>query len=493
MDQQASARPGGTARGPGHGHRDLTKGPILATLLVFSAPTLASNILQALSGSVNSVWVGQLLGDSALAATANANVVMFLVFAAMFGFGMAATIKVGQAFGAGNVDAARRTFGTAIGLCVGLSLVVTPLGWIYTPDLLRLMVTPPEIFAFALTYLRVIFVAMPASIITVIIGMGLRGAGDAQTSLRFMIVSVVLDILLNPLLIAGFGPIPPLGIAGSALASAIAAYAAMAGLVGYVYARDLPLRLRGAELAYLIPDPAELRYILRKGLPMGAQMLMISGAGIIMIGLANREGAMISAAYGASLQVWTYLQMPAMAISAALSAMAAQTIGAGLIGRLGKITRAGLILNITITGTLTLLLLGFDRPVLTLFLGPTSPAVDAARHIQFLASWSYVLFGITIVLFGTMRAGGVVIAPIIVLGVAMYPVRLGFYFLAYPALGPDALWLSFPVGSAAAVALATIAYRRPGWRAQARVVDQDECSEETHADGETAGRMAPAL
>jgi len=105
--------------------------------------------------------------------------------------------------------------------------------------------------------------------------------------------------------------------------------------------------------------------------------------------------------------------MPAMAISAALSAMAAQTIGAGLVSRLGKITRAGLILNITITGTLTLLLLGFDRPVLTLFLGPTSPAVDAARHIQFLASWSYISFGITIVLFGTMRAGGVVIAPIV--------------------------------------------------------------------------------
>lgn len=475
------------------GHRDLTKGPILTTLLIFSAPTLASNILQAMSGSVNSIWVGQLLGDSALAATANANVVMFLVFAALFGFGMAATVKVGQAFGAGETDAARRTFGSAIGLCIGLSLIVTPLGWYYTPDLLRLMATPPEIFGFALTYLRVILVSMPASIVTVIVGMGLRGAGDAQTSLRFMIVAVVLDVVLNPLLIAGFGPVPPLGIAGSALATAVASYAAMIGLVIYVYARDLPLRLRGAELAYLIPTMHELRFILGKGLPMGAQMLMISAAGVIMIGLANHEGAMISAAYGASLQVWTYLQMPAMAIAAALSAMAAQTIGAGLTSRLGQITRAGLILNLTITGTLTLALLAFDRPVLTLFLGPTSPAVDAARHIQFLASWSYILFGITIVLFGTMRAGGVVLMPLLVLGTAMYPVRLGFYFLAYPSLGPDALWLSFPVGSAAAVLMATIAYRRPGWRAHARVVDQDECSESAQTDGEGAGRMAPAL
>ena len=423
MDQQTSVQPKGSPSRPRDGHRDLTKGPILTTLLAFSAPTLASNILQALNGSVNSIWVGRLLGDSALAATANANVVMFLVFAAVFGFGMAATVKVGQAFGAGETDAARRTFGSAIGLCVGLSLIITPLGWIFTPHLLTAMSTPPEIHDFAQTYLRVIFVAMPASIVTVIIGRGLRGP----------------------------------------------------------------------ELAYLIPDPRELRFIVTKGLPMGAQMLMISASGIIMIGLANHEGAMSSAAYGASLQVWTYLQRPAMAISAALSAMAAQSIGAGLIGRLGKITRAGLILNLTITGTLTLLLLAFDRPVLTLFLGPTSPSVDAARHIQFLASWSYVLFGVTIVLFGTMRAGGVVIAPIVVLGTAMYPIRLGFYVLAYPLLGPDALWLAFPVGSAAAVIMATIAYRRPGWRQHARVVDQDECSEETHADGECAGRMAPDL
>jgi putative MATE family efflux protein len=334
---------------------------------------------------------------------------------------------------------------------------------------------------------------MPASIITVMIGMGLRGAGDAQTSLRFMILSVGLDVLLNPLLIAGVGPFPKLGIAGAALATSIASYTAMLGLVIYVYARDLPLRLRGAELAYLLPDPRELRFIITKGLPMGAQMLIISAAGIVMIGLANREGAMISAAYGASLQVWTYLQMPALAISAALSAMAAQNIGAGLTERLGKITRAGLILNLAITGTMTLLLLAFDRPVLTLFLGPTSPAVDAARHIQFLASWSYILFGVTIVLFGTMRAGGVVLAPLVVLSIAMYPGRLGFYVLAYPWIGTDALWLSFPVGSLIAVVLATMAYRRPGWRQKARVVDQDECSEETHADGEGAGRMAPAL
>lgn len=477
----------------GPGTRDLTQGPIFRTLLLFSLPTLLSNILQSLNGSVNSVWVGQILGESALAATANANVIMFLVFAGVFGFGMAATVKVGQAFGAGQVNAARRTFGSAVGLCVGLSMVVAAAGWLAAPALLRVMSTPPEIYAFALPYLRVIFAAMPPGMVTVMLGMGLRGAGDAQTPLRFMILSVGLDVGLNPLLIAGIGPFPRLGIAGSALASAISAYVSMLALLLYIYARDLPLRLRAAELAYLIPRRAELTYIVGKGLPMGAQMLLISAAGIIMVGLVNREGALASASYGASLQVWTYLQMPAMAISAALSAMAAQTIGAGHLDRLGRITRAGLVLNVAITGAITALLLAFDRPVLELFLGAGSPAVDLARHIQFLASWSYILFGMTIVLFGTMRAGGVVWAPLAVLALAMYPGRIGFYALAYPVLGRDALWLSFPVGSLLALALAALAYSRPGWRRAARAVPARECAGEALADGDCSGRMNPSL
>jgi putative MATE family efflux protein len=458
--------PGGTRPGQ---RGNLTRGPIMATLLRFCAPTLMANVLQSLNGTVNAIWVGRMLGGSALAATANANVVMFLVFAATFGFGMAATVKIGQSFGAGNVDAARRTFGTAMGLCVGLSLLVAVVGWFGAPALLRSMSTPPAVYGFALAYLRVIFIAMPAQMVSVILAMSMRGAGDAATPLRMMVISVVLDVALNPLLIGGFGPIPAFGIAGSALATTIASNIAMLAFVVVLYARNLPIRLRGTELGYLIPHPAELRFIVTKGLPMGAQMLVVSMAGIIMVGLVNREGATASAAYGASLQVWTYLQMPALAISAAVSAMAAQTIGARLFDRLEAITRAGVILNLTMTGLMTGLLLLFDRPVLQLFLGSHSPAVDLARHIQFLASWSYVLFGVTIVLFGTMRAAGTVLPPLIVLGIAMYPGRLGFYELAHPALGMDAIWLSFPVGSLIALALAYGAYRFIPWRKHAEV------------------------
>jgi len=231
---------------PATGRRgDLTQGPILRTLLVFSIPTLLSNMLQTLNGSVNAVWVGRLIGESALAATANANVIMFLLFSAVFGFSMAATVKVGQHFGARNIDPARRTFGAGTGFCVLLSLIVAVFGWIASPWLLHLMATPPESMTEADAYLRIIFLSIPFSTASLMLAMGLRGVGDARTPLYAMVLTVAVDILLNPLLIRGAGPIPAFGIAGSAASTAVANLAGSALMLWTLYARDLPLRLKG--------------------------------------------------------------------------------------------------------------------------------------------------------------------------------------------------------------------------------------------------------
>src|SRR6185295_14819509 len=105
-----------------------------------------------------------------------------------------------------------------------------------------------------------------------------------------------------------------------------------------------------------------------------------------------------------------------------------------------------------------------DRPALALFLGGDSPALGIARHIQLLATWSFLLFGVTIIIFGTVRANGAVLGPLIILFIGLFPVRLGFALGAYRWLGADALWLSFPVSSFVNMALAILYYRHGGWR-----------------------------
>ncbi|UVO49110.1 MATE family efflux transporter [Sphingomonas sp. SUN019] len=474
------------------GQRDLTTGPIGATLIAFALPTLGSNILQSLNGSINAIWVGRFLGEGALAATSNANIIMFLMFGAVFGFGMAATIIVGQAWGRRDHEAAKRAFGSAIGLVLTASVVVAVLGWVFAPDILRLLATPPGAFQLALDYLRVIFLGLPGSMLLVLMFMGLRGTGDSMTPLWFMGLSVVLDSALNPVFILGLGPAPRLGIAGSAVATLIANAVAVAGLIGYIAWRDLPLRLKGAEIRYILPEATLVRTIVAKGLPIGAQMLVLSGSALAMVGLVNRNGIQTVAAYGITQQLWAYVQMPAMAIGAAVSAMAAQNIGAGRWDRVGQVTRSGLIYNGAITGAMVVLVLLFDREILGLFVGDASPALPIAQHISYIATWGFILFGGTMVLFGTVRANGAVWGPLAILAIAMFPVRLGAAYALHPWLGADALWWSFPIGSVATVALAAAYYLHGGWRRGALLVPEGHCEERSHADIEPAGSLKPA-
>jgi putative MATE family efflux protein len=484
----------GQARG---GRRDLTQGPIGPTLLAFALPTLGSSVLQSLNGSVNAVWVGRFLGEDALAATTNGNLVMFLLMAFVFGFGMAATILIGQAFGRRDIVGARRVMGTALGTFVALVTVISVAGWLFAPQLLELLATPGHAFALALAYLRVIFVGMPPTLMMTMLMMALRGSGDSTTPLWFMLIDVVLDVGLNPVFILGLGPAPRLGIHGSALATTVAAYLSLAGMIGYIYARDLPLRLRGPELRFLSPDRALLKTILTKGFPIGLQMIVISSSALAMLGLVNQHGVQVTAAYGVTQQLWTYVQMPAMALGAAVSAMVAQNIGAGNWDRVAQITRSGVLFNFVLTGALILLLTVTDKAALGLFLGQDSAAMPIARHIQLVATWGFLFFGVSLVLFGTVRANGEVVWPLIILFISMYPVRLGFALGLRDALGLDALWLSFPAGMVATSIMAAGLYLHGGWKRGRMAPEQGcpddmECREQAEATREPGGALNPA-
>ena len=240
---------------------------------------------------------------------------------------------------------------------------------------------------------------------------------------------------------------------------------------------------------------AILKTLLIKGLPMGIQMIVISMSALALVGMVNREGVDTTAAFGVAMQLWTYIQMPAMALGAAVSAMVSQNIGAGKWDRVGKVTRVGIFQSLLITGVLIVVLTLADRTVLALFMGPGSPALPIARHIHLLATWNFLLFGVMMVLFATVRANGAVWAPLIILAVGMVPVRFGYILGAYGWLGADAIWTSFPVTSAINLVLAAAYYLNGSWRkahmSMAQYADSDECTEEALATREPGGALNP--
>jgi putative MATE family efflux protein len=444
--------------------RDLTTGPVAKTLFLFALPSLGVNILQSLNGSVNSVWIGKFLGEEALAASANAGMVMFLMFSVLFGFSMATTILIGQHMGRRDVESVRRVIGTSMGMFVICGILVAALGWIFAPQLLRVLATPEGAYPLALGYLRVIFLCMPTSFIMILLSSSLRGVGDAVTPMWNSILNIALDIVLNPILILGWGPIPAMGIEGSALATLIASVVSVAVLLQRIYAKDLTIRLRGAELAWLKPERAYLASIAKMGLPMGLSMIIMSGSALVMIGLINREGVDTAAAYGVMNQLWNYVQMPAVAVGSAVSAMAAQNIGAGRWDRINKVAWAGIGINVLMTATILITITLFSGPLLSLFLPVGSPAIPIAIHINHVVGWSYLLMGISMVVTFIVRANGAVIGPLVILIISGVGIRFVVGFGLHHQYGADAIWWAFIATGVTSFLMSVAYYLHGGWK-----------------------------
>jgi Na+-driven multidrug efflux pump len=225
-------------------------------------------------------------------------------------------------------------------------------------------------------------------------------------------------------------------------------------------------------------------------------MVIISLSALALIGLVNREGVDTTAAFGVAMQLWTYVQMPAMALGAAVSAMASQNIGAQRWDRVRRITGVGIIQSLVITAVLIVLLTLADRAVLALFMGPDSLALPIARRIHLLATWNFLLFGVMMVLFATVRANGAVWAPLIILAVGLVPVRFGYIYATYGWLGADAIWTSFPATSLLNLLLAIAYYARGNWRKARMTAEQrpceDECIEQAESTREPGGALNPA-
>lgn len=444
--------------------RDLTQGPIGRTLLVFALPILAGNVLQSLNGSVNAVWVGRYLGEAALTATANANNILFLLIGAVFGVGMAATILVAQAMGARNLQQARRVIGTSATFFGGTAVLIAAAGPPLSREILGWMGTPAAALPLAEAYLRTLFLAVPLLYLFAFISAVLRGAGDTRTPFLFLLLVVVLDTALNPLLIFGWGPVPRMGISGSAMATLVANAISFTALLAWLRWRRHPLWIGRADWRLFQPDGTILRALVVKGLPMGAQMVMISTAMLMLMGLVNAQGVVTASAYGAALQLWTYVQMPAMAIGAACSSMAAQNVGAGRWERVDGVARSGTLFNFVLTGAIIVPLVLLDRTALSLFLPAGSASLEAARHLNHIAVGSFLFFGVTFVLSGVVRSTGAVVPPLIILGLALWGIRLPIAYGLQPWLGTDAIWWSFPASALCAMLMSMAYYRWGGWR-----------------------------
>ena len=443
-------------------HPSAVPGPLWRVYLVFLVPMVLSNILQGLSGTINGIYIGQMLGTHALAAVSGMFPIVFFFISLVIGIGAGASVLIGQAWGAREPGKVKAIAGTALVLGALIGLVAAVVGGVFARQAMQALGTPPDVLDDAVAYARVMLLIMPLLLVFIVFTQLLRGVSDTVSPLVALLLSTVLGLLLTPALIKGWLGLPPLGIQSAAYAGLVSYAAALGFLVWRLHRRRHVLAFNADMLGALRLDRVILGKVMRIGLPTGLQMVVISMSELVILSLVNGHGSQATAAYGAVTQIVNYVQFPALSIAITASILAAQSIGAGKVERLSPILRTGLWLNLALTGSLVLLGYALSHHLLGLFL--TDPGVRLqAEQLLHIMLWSLLLFGFQAVVGGIMRASGVVLMPMAISIFCILCVQLPVAYLLDLRLGLPGVWMAFPIAYMAMLVLQS-AYYRMVWR-----------------------------
>jgi putative MATE family efflux protein len=380
------------------------------------------------------------------------------------GLGSGASVLIGQAWGAKQPERVRQIAGTTLTVGILGGLVVALFGGGFAHVLLEQLATPPDIMAEATHYARVVLFAMPGFFAFLLITTILRGVGDAVTPLKALVVSTSVGLIVTPALISGWMGLPQLGVASAAVGFVTAFLVTLLWLVVYLRRKGHALAPNAELMKHMRIDPAILKTVLRIGVPTALQMVIMSLAEVVLLSMVNHFGSDATAAYGVGNQVLGYVQFPAMSIAIAASILGAQAIGAGHPERLGSITRAGILINFAITGSLLLLCYVFARPLIGLF--TQSPEATAiALRLLHIVLWSTLIFGCSAVVSGVMRSSGTVMVPTLLSISAILLVEVPVAWFLSSRIGIDGVWIAYPAAFIAMLLLQT-SYYRLVWRKQ---------------------------
>lgn len=426
--------------------------PLWRRFLVFLVPLMASNILQSLSGTINSIYLGQMIGVEALAAASVFFPIMFLLIGFIVGLASGAAILIGQAWGAKNLEMIKRVTGTTLTASFLAGLVIAALGSFAARPLMELLGAAPNIIDDATAYGQAMLIGIPLFFVFMVLTSMLRGVGDTVTPLFSLCLSILAGLVITPALIAGWWGLPQIGVLAAAVAFITGTLAVLVFLYFYLNWRKSPLAPDAELIGHLKIDTKLLGLILRLGIPAGIAMVVSSLAAIVVVGIVNRFGSDATAAFGAVNQVMSYVQFPAMSMMIASAIFAAQAIGARRMDEVEHVTRTGLIMNLVITGGFVLLAYLFSEHLVRLFI-TSEEVVKQTETLLHIVLWAVVMSGFAGVLSAVMRASGDVWVPMALTLAAILCVELPAALLLSQSIGLNGIWIAYCLSFCTALAL----------------------------------------
>ncbi len=451
----------------------MTTGPMTNHLLAVAWPISVSFLVQTLYNLIDAYWLGK-LGKTALVAPTISMNIVFVGVALAMGLGQAGTTLVSQYKGAGRPNAMGRAAGQSLLLQLIAGSIFAGLGLIFAPQLLQLLQTPADAFDESLTYLRWILAGVPLMFVFHVYQGIFFGLGDTTNPMRINIISVVLNLILDPILIFGWGPVPAMGVAGAAVATVISR-----ALASFLAMRELMFgsgfRLRGQDLRW---DRAMFLKLVRVGLPLSLGQAATSLGFTLLIGIVNGFGSSVTAAFGVGHRVIMMVSVPAIGLGQANATAVGQNLGAGFPDRAALSVRRSALLITCVLLPLTTLTYFFGGSLTHWFID--DPEVVAYGSDLFrITSFSVFTFSLILVLFGAFQGAGKTVPVMVVNTGRLWAIRIPATLLLtrWADWGPSGLWWAMNLSNLIAGAVAFVWFMRGDWRTPVIAADEAEESE----------------
>ncbi|MGF0031833.1 MATE family efflux transporter [Bariatricus sp. SGI.154] len=446
---------------------DMTMGKPWEDILIFTVPMLIGNIAQQLYNTVDSVVVGNYVGDNALAAVGSAGPILNLLIVLFIGISVGASIMVSQYFGARKREDLSIAIANSIVLTGIASILVMIMATVAAKPLLILLKTPESILDWCTSYLRILFLGVAGLAFYNILSGILRGLGDSISALLYLIVASVLNIILDLLFVVKFD----MGVSGVALATVIAqAISSVLCLLKLMRMKEL----FDFRLPYFKVTRQHGLNIIRLGVPSGVTQAIMSMAMLIVQSLTNSFGEKFIAANVIVMRVDGFAMLPNFSFGTAMTTYAGQNVGARAYDRVVQGARQGTAMAIGFSATITGLILIFGKFLMGIFTN-TADLVTLSMNMMRILAVGYIAMAIIQSLSGVMRGAGDTVTPmwisIVMTIVLRVPIAYGLVHLTRSAEFPggrrESIYISLLISWVLGAIITCVCYKRGKWREKA--------------------------
>lgn len=436
--------------------KDLTAGKEWKVILQFAFPMLLGNVFQQLYNVVDSIIVGNFLGKEALASVGASFPVIFVMISLVIGITMGITIIISQYYGAKNFEKVKTAIDTMNIFLFFTSIFLSILAYFLSEPIFRLIKLPEELMADAVIYFRWFtsgFILMFGYNTVAAI---LRGLGDSKTPLYFLIISTIVNIVLDILFVV----VLKFGVASVALATVIANGVAFLTAILYLNKKHEMIRIKFRNLVF---DKEIFRQSIRIGLPSGIQQSFVALGMMALYWIVNDFGTDAIAAYSVAHRLDSFAGMPAMTLGSALSTFVGQNLGANKMSRVKKGMHATWIISIITSLLVFLSMILFKENFMAAF-NQDPRVIEIGASYLMIVSGFYVVFSSMFTINGVLRGAGATIIPMFSTLIALWVLRIPLSYYMSQDMGTDGIWWGIPIAWAFGFIMSYIYYLSGKWK-----------------------------